>query len=108
MSAVCATSAVGVQFGKVSVGRRSRTCSRPARAALRVRATGTEIPGMGPELKGAIDSFINDNKVVLFMKGTKDAPRCGFSNTCVQIFKSMEVPFETAGPRVMHEHRTRG
>jgi len=27
------------------------------------------------------------------MKGTKDAPRCGFSNTCVQILNSMQVPF---------------
>ena len=31
--------------------------------------------------------------MVLFMKGTKDAPRCGFSNTCVQILNSMNVPF---------------
>ena len=41
---------------------------------------------MGPELKANIDAFIAENKVVLFMKRTKEAPRCGFSNTCVQIF----------------------
>ena len=29
------------------------------------------------------------------MKGNKDAPKCGFSNTVVQVFKSMDVPFET-------------
>ena len=66
---------------------------------------------MGPELKGAIDGFISDNKVVLFMKGTKDAPRCGFSNTCVQIFKSMNVEFETAGigrEGVIHKTRCMG
>ena len=44
---------------------------------------------MGPELKANIDAFIAENKVVLFMKGTKEAPRCGFSNTCVQILRSM-------------------
>ena len=35
----------------------------------------------------------SENKVVLFMKGTKSAPRCGRSNTCVQILESMDVPF---------------
>lgn len=37
------------------------------------------------------------SQVVLFMKGTKEEPRCGFSNTCVQIFNSMAVPFESVG-----------
>lgn len=29
------------------------------------------------------------------MKGTKEFPQCGFSNTVVQILKSLNVPFET-------------
>ncbi|CAA6668134.1 unnamed protein product [Spirodela intermedia] len=29
------------------------------------------------------------------MKGTKDFPQCGFSNTVVQILKLLNVPFET-------------
>lgn len=48
-----------------------------------------------PELKATLDKFITSNKVVLFMKGTKDFPQCGFSNTVVQILKSLNVPFET-------------
>jgi hypothetical protein len=48
---------------------------------------------MGPELRESIDAFVAEHRVVLFMKGTKDAPRCGFSNTCVQILNSMNVPF---------------
>ena len=48
---------------------------------------------LGPELKTQIDKCVSENKVVLFMKGTKSAPRCGFSNTCVQILESMDVPF---------------
>jgi monothiol glutaredoxin len=50
---------------------------------------------MGPEMKSAIDKFVSSNKIVVFMKGNKEQPRCGFSNTVVQVFKSMEVPFET-------------
>lgn len=37
---------------------------------------------------------VTNNKVVVFMKGTPDAPRCGFSNTVVQILKAHAVPFK--------------
>lgn len=50
------------------------------------RLCGCSEPGMGlsEELKLAIDKYVSDNKVVLFMKGNKQFPQCGFSNTCVQ------------------------
>ncbi|KAK3093494.1 hypothetical protein FSP39_016422 [Pinctada imbricata] len=35
--------------------------------------------------KEHIDSLVKGKKVVVFMKGTPDAPRCGFSNAVVQI-----------------------
>lgn len=47
------------------------------------------------ELKSTIDKVVNSEKVVLFMKGNKDFPQCGFSNTVVQILKSLNVPFQT-------------
>ena len=34
---------------------------------------------MNEETKNLIQSKINDNEVCLFMKGTPDAPQCGFS-----------------------------
>ena len=68
------------------------TTRTKGRRGVRRSATTTRAE-MGPELKGSIDKFIAENKVVLFMKGTKEAPRCGFSNTCVQILNSMNVPF---------------
>lgn len=48
-----------------------------------------------PELKEALDVFVASNKVVLFMKGTKDFPQCGFSNSLVQILNSLNVEYET-------------
>ncbi|KAH9791444.1 Monothiol glutaredoxin-S14 [Citrus sinensis] len=48
-----------------------------------------------PELKSTLDKVVTGNKVVLFMKGTKDFPQCGFSHTVVQILKSLNAPFET-------------
>ena len=66
----------------------------PVRGLVRAEAA-PEFAGLGPEMKTAVDKFLGDNKIVVFMKGDKDQPRCGFSNTVVQIFKSMDVPFET-------------
>lgn len=35
--------------------------------------------------KEYIDGLVKDKKVVVFMKGTADQPKCGFSNAVVQI-----------------------
>ena len=38
-----------------------------------------------------ISTQIKDNKIVLYMKGTPDAPMCGFSATVVQILEACGV-----------------
>ncbi|KAJ8545002.1 hypothetical protein K7X08_017585 [Anisodus acutangulus] len=48
-----------------------------------------------PNLKAMLDKVVTSQKIVLFMKGTKDFPQCGFSNTVVQILRSLNAPFET-------------
>lgn len=50
---------------------------------------------MTPELKARIDNLVNSNKVLIFMKGSKLMPQCGFSNNVVQIFNTLGVPFAT-------------
>ena len=50
---------------------------------------------MSPETKAKIDSLVEQNKIVIFMKGTKLMPQCGFSNNAVQIMNTLGVPFET-------------
>jgi hypothetical protein len=37
--------------------------------------------------KPDFDSIVKKNKVVVFMKGVPDEPRCGFSNAVVQILR---------------------
>lgn len=37
------------------------------------------------ESSGMIEGLVNDNKVMLFMKGNKMFPQCGFSNSAVQV-----------------------
>ncbi|KAG8037971.1 hypothetical protein GUJ93_ZPchr1061g2832 [Zizania palustris] len=61
----------------------------PSRCGARRRAAGW------PGDAGTLDKVVASHKVVLFMKGTKDFPQCGFSHTVVQILRSLDVPFET-------------
>ena len=50
---------------------------------------------MGEDLRTRIESLIQQNRVMLFMKGTKQFPACGFSNAVVQILKKEGVEFDT-------------
>jgi monothiol glutaredoxin len=50
---------------------------------------------MSDELKTRIEELIRNNRVMLFMKGTRQFPACGFSNAVVQILKKEGVSFET-------------
>uniref|UniRef100_A0A6V1R5C5 Glutaredoxin domain-containing protein n=1 Tax=Heterosigma akashiwo TaxID=2829 RepID=A0A6V1R5C5_HETAK len=54
-----------------------------------------EMEKIQAQAKGRIENMVNDNKVMLFMKGTKIFPQCGFSNTAVQILRSLDVEFQT-------------
>lgn len=42
-----------------------------------------------------IETLITSTPVVVFMKGSKLMPQCGFSNNVVQILNSLAVPFES-------------
>jgi monothiol glutaredoxin len=50
---------------------------------------------MTPELQEQISALLKQHKIVVFMKGSKLMPQCGFSNNVVQILNSMGVPYET-------------
>lgn len=45
-----------------------------------------------PELKSFLETLLGQHKVVLFMKGTPEAPQCGFSNYVVEALKFYNVP----------------
>lgn len=84
--------------------------SSPARHASRLLAPGSrslcssmhddfkpqrKSYAAGPDgVKEQIGKDIEENKVVVFMKGVPDAPMCGFSNTVVQVLKAEGVEFK--------------
>ena len=47
------------------------------------------------EIKEKIKNLINDNQVCLFMKGTPDAPQCGFSMAVSNVLKHLNVNFKS-------------
>ena len=46
------------------------------------------------DVKTKIENLLNENKVVLFMKGTHQFPQCGFSARAIAILQDMDVKFK--------------
>ena len=49
---------------------------------------------MDDQVKNIIENHIDSNEVCLFMKGTPDAPQCGFSMAVSNMLKILEVNFK--------------
>ena len=60
---------------------------------------------MEQKTKDFIQNVINDNEVCLFMKGTPDAPQCGFSMAVSNLLKILEVKFK--GVNVLENQEVR-
>jgi monothiol glutaredoxin len=73
-------------------------------SADRVRAASAGEPS---PVRQAILKAIDENKVILFMKGTPDAPACGFSARTVAALQALEMPFAAVDvlpdPRIRQE-----
>src|SRR5437763_15014389 len=58
-------------------------------------------------LRDAIGEAIRDNDTILFMKGTPEAPACGFSARAAAALQALEVPFAAVeilpDPRIRQE-----
>ena len=60
---------------------------------------------MDDNTKNLIQGHINTNEVCLFMKGTPDAPQCGFSMAVSNMLKILEVNFQ--GINVLEDQNIR-
>ena len=60
---------------------------------------------MDQQTKELIENNINTNEVCLFMKGTPDAPECGFSMAVANMLKILEVNFK--GVNVLSDQNIR-
>ena len=60
---------------------------------------------MDENTKNTIQNHIDNNEVCLFMKGTPDAPQCGFSMAVSNMLKVLEVNFK--GVNVLEDQNIR-
>ena len=44
--------------------------------------------------RARIEAMVNDNRVMLFMKGTRQQPMCGFSHRAIAVMHQVGQPFE--------------
>ena len=56
-------------------------------------------------IKEKIKTLLNENEVCIFMKGTPDAPQCGFSMAVSNVLKHLEVKFK--GINVLEDENLR-
>ena len=60
---------------------------------------------MDDQIKNLIQNHIDNNDVCLFMKGTRDAPQCGFSMAVANLLKILEVNYK--GVNVLEDQSLR-
>src|SRR5580704_19107469 len=65
------------------------------------------MPHESNPIRDAIAEAISEHDTILFMKGTPDAPACGFSARTVAILQSLQAPFAAVDilpdPRIRQE-----
>jgi monothiol glutaredoxin len=49
---------------------------------------------MTDEIKQSIENDIKDHTILVYGKGTKSAPRCGFTHETIEFFSELGYPFE--------------
>ena len=60
---------------------------------------------MDDQTKNLIQSHIDSNEICLFMKGTPDAPQCGFSMAVSNVLKHLNIDFK--GINVLEDENLR-
>ena len=62
---------------------------------------------MEQQIKDQIENEISNNEVCLFMKGTPEAPQCGFSMAVSNMLKILEVNFKGVNVLENEQYQTR-
>jgi monothiol glutaredoxin len=78
-----------------------------ANGASAEHVPGESAPSASDPIREAISEAISSHKVILFMKGTPEAPACGFSARTVAALQALDAPFAAVDvlpdPRIRQE-----
>ena len=84
--------------GKVPPGNESGNTTwvrQPPKKKSDLRLTPGPHVQLTVPLEELIDKLVKQNKVVAFIKGSRSAPMCGFSQRVIAILESQEVDYES-------------
>ncbi|GIL85279.1 hypothetical protein Vretimale_10753 [Volvox reticuliferus] len=81
----------------------SRSVARATKPEIRLTA-GKPIQGI--TIEGLIDRIVKENSVVVFVKGTRQQPQCGFSARMLSILTTLKADFEVVN--VLDEYHNPG
>jgi monothiol glutaredoxin len=83
------------------------TSELPMSPAQPAPSAGPAPTGEPNPIREAISEAISEHKVILFMKGTPEAPACGFSARTVAALQALDTPFASVDilpdPRIRQE-----
>lgn len=75
-------------------GSKNEEAGQPESATEKGGAVAEPI-GLTDAQKARLESLINSSPVMVFIKGTPEEPRCGFSGKLVHILKQENIPFSS-------------
>ncbi|KAL6574536.1 Bifunctional monothiol glutaredoxin-S16, chloroplastic [Orobanche minor] len=84
--------------GKVPPGNESGNTTwikKAPRKKSDIRLTPGRHVRLTVPLEGLVDRLVKENRVVAFIKGSRNAPLCGFSQRVLQILESQDVEYES-------------
>ncbi|KAF9522832.1 glutaredoxin [Crepidotus variabilis] len=91
--AAALTKALGKHASKPAYAPLSKTSHSPAKASNIIPSQLDESQESHDELNTRLRRLMNQSKVVLFMKGSPETPRCGFSRKISTLLKDREIEF---------------
>jgi len=50
---------------------------------------------MNTIIEKKISELVNKHDIIIFMKGSREQPQCGFSNTVIQIMNNLSIHYHT-------------
>mmetsp|Transcript_1748 Transcript_1748/g.4080 ORF Transcript_1748/g.4080 Transcript_1748/m.4080 type:complete len:207 (+) Transcript_1748:100-720(+) len=76
-------------------------------AAIDAMFNGTPLDESPEEIRQRIDTLLKENDIVLFMKGSKSFPQCGFSDTATKILEQLNVANDYKAVDVLQDENIR-
>ncbi|CAM9246704.1 unnamed protein product [Phaeothamnion confervicola] len=91
----CCIPAFGFMLRPTTFNLAPRQSSAAGTASCRTRCTTVHLSAAPDATHEKISALVTANPVIVFMKGNRLMPQCGFSGTLVRILDQLSIQYET-------------